>query len=135
MNIPWICYGQTLVPVNQAVDNPQANLAGCRGEVELPYVVPDGYELVISAYGIESYAQEGGSADKGLVIVPWLGEETATNEKCLHSVYAQSSSNETIGVKFHIPAGKKVNARIMNAEVYAQTVGWYISGELIPTFV
>jgi hypothetical protein len=124
---PWIVYGQAAVPYNQAVDNPTPNVNGLRGEVaSLPYCVPEGKELVIEAYGLESYS----GVANGLVIVPWIGDMPATNAKCLHSVFSDNASNETVGVRFHVPAGKKVNVRIMCAENPSQVVGWYMRGTL-----
>jgi hypothetical protein len=124
---PWIAYGQCAPIFGAAVDNPTCNLTGCRGEVQLPYTVPEGFELVLEAYGLESYS----GVSNGLVLVPWLGEPPALNPACLHSVFSDNASNETTGVRFHIPAGKKVNARIMCMENPAQVVGWYMRGTLV----
>lgn len=126
---PWIAYGQTQPIYGAAVDNPTTNCNGLRGECEaLPYCVPEGHELVIEAYGLESYGNVAG----GLVFVPWIGDGLATNAKCLHSVFSDNQSNETVGVRFHVPAGKKVNVRIMCNENPAQVVGWYMRGTLVP---
>jgi hypothetical protein len=128
MSEPWIAYGQTLPVKGAAVDNPQTNCNGLRGEVTaLPYTVPADKELVLEAYGLESY----GNVPGGLVLVPWIGNPPATNAQCLHSVFSDNQSNETIGVRFHIPAGKKLNVRIMCNEDIAQVVGWYLRGTLV----
>jgi hypothetical protein len=124
---PWTVYGQTSPVYNGAVDNPPANVNGLIGEASLPYTVPDGKVLVITAYGLEAYAQ----VANGLVLAPYLGATPPkTNGVFLHSVYANDASNETVGVRFHIPAGKVLNVRLMSNENPAQVVGWYIAGEL-----
>ena len=128
---PWVVYGQTLCPFNTAVDNPTPNQTGAIGEVAvLPYVVPSGKVLCIESFGIEAYADEGGlsAVDKGLVIVPWIGEAPPTNAKCLHSVYAGDGYNESVGNRYQFPAGTKINLRIMCAENPAQVVGWKMHG-------
>lgn len=129
---PWISYGQSYVPFNTGIDNPPANTKGALGEVQLPYVVPDGKVLVLAAFGVEAYADEAGlqGTDKGLVIVPWIGNGPPTNADCLHSVYAGDGFNESVGARYHLPTGTKLNVRLMCAENPAQVIGWYLSGHL-----
>lgn len=124
---PWICYGQQAGPSNAAIDNPPANLNGILGEVTLPYTVPAGQTLVLNGWGIEAYETIAGS----FVLVPWIGDLPATNAKCLHSVLASADSNSTTGFEYHIPAGKKLNARIMCSEAGNPVAGWWMSGFLI----
>lgn len=125
---PWIAYGQTQPIVNGAIDNPAVNCNGLRGECKgLPYVVPAGRELVIEAFGLEAY----GNIPGGLVMMPWLGDGPPTNAKGLHSVFSDNQTNETIGARYHLPAGTKFNIRIMSNEQLPAIVGWYVSGKLI----
>ena len=126
MQQPWICYGQQDGPSGQAIDNPKSNLAGVLGEVSLPYVVPPGKILVLKGWGIEAYESIAGS----FVLVPWLGEGPATNDKCLHSVLASAQSNSASGFEYHLPAGTKLNVRIMCSEAGNPVAGWWISGSL-----
>lgn len=125
---PWVAYGQVTVPFNTSVTNPTCNRAGVRGEVSLPYVVPEGFELILEAFGIEAYGIT------GLVgMFPWLGELPAANAKALHTCMANTESHESVGARYHLPAGTKLNATIMCTENPAQVVGFYLSGTLVPT--
>ncbi len=126
---PWIVYGQTAPMYNGAVNNPPPSVNGLIGEVAaLPYTVPAGKVLIIEAYGIEAYA----TVVQGLVLVPYLGATPPPNNAVfLHSVYADNASNETTGVRFHLPAGTVLNVRIMSNENPSQVVGWYVRGCLV----
>ena len=124
MTTPWICYGQRAGPSNAAIDNPTANSNGVIGEVTLPYTVPVGFVLVLKGWGIEAYESIAGS----FVLVPWIGDAPATNAKCLHSVLASTQSNSASGFEYHIPAGTKLNARIMCSEAGNPVAGWWMSG-------
>lgn len=124
----WIAYGQTTVPFQTAADNPPCNANGLVGEcTSLPYTVPAGKVLLLDSYGIEAYA----TAVGGMVLVPWIGEAPATNAKCLMSCYSDNSSNEIVGGRYAIPAGKKLNLRIMCSENPPSVCGWYMSGRLV----
>lgn len=129
MATPWICYGQTLPVKNAAVDNPQCNVNGLVGEVTaFPYVVPDGMQLVIEAYGIEAYNVAG-----AIVLAPWIGDgPPSTNGIFLASVNADNDTNSISGLRFTLPSAKKLNIRIMSTETTSQVVGWYLSGYLQP---
>lgn len=126
---PWIVYGQTMPVCNGDINNPTPNVNGLVGEVAaLPYTVPDGTELIIDAYGIESYA----TATGGVVLAPYIGPTPPIpNNAFLHSVYSNDQSNETTGVEFHIPAGKVFNIRLMSSECPSSVTGWYVKGHLI----
>lgn len=123
---PWIAYGQQAGPSGAAIDNPQCNINGVIGEVQLPYTVPVGKTLVLTGWGIEAYEAITGS----FVLVPWLGEGPATNAKCLHSCLSSTDSNQTTGFEYHVPAGKIVNVRIMCSEANNPVAGWWIGGRL-----
>lgn len=129
LSTPWIIYGQTAPICQGGINNPTPSTNGLTGEVTaLPYTVPAGKELVIDAYGLESYGNVAG----GLVLVPYLGASPPTvNSAFLHSVYAFSESVETTGVEFHLPAGKVFNLLLMSNECPAQVVGWYVKGHLV----
>ncbi len=127
MRQPWICYGQQSGPSNAAIDNPSCNQNGVIGEATLPYIVPDGKVLILSGWGIEAYESIAGS----FVLVPWIGEGPPTNQKCLHSVLASSQSNSSTGFEYHLPAGTRLNARIMCSESGNPTAGWWMFGSLV----
>lgn len=130
---PWTAYGQCTTVPNGSVDNPTANLNGLRGEVSLPYTVPAGKELWLTAYGGEAYnvPTTSSGAPQGVVYVPYIGTTPpSSNNVFLHSVYASLRSNETTGVNFIIPAGKTLNYRVQSSYTLAWVVGWYMRGTL-----
>lgn len=124
---PWIAYGQALVPYNSRADNPPATKAGALGEVSLPYTVPEGYYLDITAFGVEAYNITG-----AVGLFPWLGPPPAANHKALHTAMCNDMTCETTGARYRLKPGTIVNISIMCTENPAQLVGWYISGTLIP---
>ena len=128
---PWIVYGQTAPICQGGIANPKPNVNGLIGEVTaLPYTVPAGRTLVVRAYGLEAY----GNVPGGLVLVPYLGATPPSgNNAFLHSVFSDNASNETLGVEYHIPAGKIFNLLLMSNECPAQVVGWYVTGRLVST--
>lgn len=133
---PWYAYGQTVIPPNGVVQNPQPNVNGLIGAVtSLPYTVPAGKILIVKMFQME--ALWGGA------ILPWIGDTLAdfTAANCLSTV---NSDNINSGMNFpasflfngftyHIPAGKKLNIRL--SANYANSTGWiygwYVGGELI----
>lgn len=121
---PWIAYGQQAGPSGAHIDNPVCNHTGAIGEVDLPYTVPVGWDLVLTAWGIEAYESITGS----FVLVPWIGDAPATNAKCLHSVLASTASGQTHGFEYRFPAGTQINARIMCSEAGNPVAGWFMSG-------
>ena len=126
----WLVYGVTQVGIGDIYDNPPANNVGIVDEVSLPYIVPDGYELVIDSMGIEGpgpSSYEGNQVGMAL----WIGDMPCTNDKGVMSVTTPAGSQQLVGLKFRIPAGKKVNIRLMNNTPYAWVDGWYVQGELI----
>lgn len=123
---PWIVYGQTEIPVNSSVSNPTPNTNGLVGEVAtLPYLVPDGHRLVLTGWGIE------GNRDPFSVLFPWIGEPPATNAKALMSAGSMAGMGVFTGVRFVVPAGKKVNVHLINGSAYPMVHGWFVQGELV----
>ena len=129
LSTPWIVYGQTAPICQGGINNPAPSVNGLIGEVSaLPYTVPEGKTLIVQAYGLEAYA----NVPAGLVLVPYIGvTPPVLNSQFLHSVYSDNDTNETVGVEFHIPAGKVFNLRLMSSECPAQIVGWYVKGVLV----
>lgn len=127
---PWTAYGQATSVPNGSINNPTANINGLRGEVSLPYTVPEGMELHLTSYGGEAYAiPSTAAAPQGIVYVPFIGP-VCENATCLHSVYASQQSNEVTGVEFIVPAGKVLNYRIESSYSEAFVVGWFMRGFL-----
>lgn len=128
LSSPWTVYGQTMPICQGGIYNPAPNVNGLIGEVTaLPYTVPEGKTLVVTGYGLEAY----GNVSGGLVLVPFIGPVPPSPNAFLHSVFSDNASNETLGVEFHIPAGKVFNLLLMSNECPAQLVGWYVKGRLI----
>jgi hypothetical protein len=127
----WIIYGVTSVAIYEFVDNPTPNTIGLVDEIDsFPYVVPDGYNLIINSMGIEGPGPS--SADGNQVgIALWIGDLPCTNDKSIMSCTTPAGSTQLTGLKFIIPSGKKVNMRMMNNTPYAWANGWYIQGELV----
>lgn len=124
---PWTIYGQTQPIYNGAVDNPPANSNGIVGEASWPYTVPAGKYLELTGLVGEAYSQ----VASGLVYAPYIGvSPPTTNAPFLFSVYADNATNEARSIRFHIPAGKVLNLRIMSNENPSQVVGWAATGRL-----
>lgn len=124
--MPWIVYGQTAIPINSSVTNPAPNVNGLLGEVAaLPYVVPVGRQLILTAWGIE------GNRDPFSVLFPWIGEPPATNAKALMSAGSMAGMGVLSGVRFVIPESKKVNVNLINGSAYPMVHGWFVQGELV----
>lgn len=127
----WIAYGQTLMASNAGVDNPFTHDLGVVGEVNLPYVVPDGMELHLVSWGVEAYDFPG-----TVVIAPWLGDYPRLKEKFLHSCAAGSGSVDCTGMDAILPPGTRVNGRLINGEIIpggtSAVYSWYIRGFLEP---
>lgn len=126
-DIPWIVYGATIVYGGTNYDNPPCSVNGIVGEITiLPYTVPNGYELVITNYGIE------GGKTPQYALIPWIGNYPITNSKGLFTCAAAYGSNYYSGMKWIIPEGKKVNVRVSNSsdDGIAYAFGWYMEGYL-----
>lgn len=124
---PWIVYGATVVPGYTNIDNPAPSVNGLVGEVtHLPYIVPDGYELVITNYGIE------GGKTPQYALIPWIGLPPVTNPQGLFTCAAAFGSNFYSNMNWIIPAGKIVNVRVANSgnDAIAYAFGWYMEGYL-----
>lgn len=131
---PFTIYGQQTWASTAVITNPTPSVNGLVGEItSLPYVVPAGYVLLITAYGIEAN-NEGGTTNAA-VIYPWLGNTLTANSQQLMSLAASTTTNEGRGFRFYIPAGTKfnINLTITNpATGFSGIVlGWYVSGYLI----
>lgn len=125
---PWLVYGTTEVIPSTNVDNPLPSVNGLIGEiVHLPYIVPEGYHLVITAYAIE------GGKTPQYALIPWIGNQPVQNDQCLMTCAAAYGSNLYSGMEWIIPSGKILNIRISNSGedglIYA--FGWYMQGYLI----
>jgi hypothetical protein len=123
--IEWIAYGQTLAQAQTGIDNPPAHHNGIIGEADLPYVVPEGYELHLTAWGVEAYDSSG-----TIVFAPWIGQTRAIN-KFLHSCAASTGSEECAGMLPILPAGTKLNGRLINGENITAVYSWYMRGYLV----
>lgn len=125
---PWILYGAAVVQPWTNLDNPQPSVNGLVGEVtELPYIVPEGYQLVITNYAIE------GGKQPQYALIPWIGEPPVTNNQGLMTCAAAYGSNHYSGMQWILPSGMKLNVRIANSgDTFAYAYGWYLQGYLQP---
>lgn len=125
---PWLLYGATVVSGGTNHDNPTPSVNGLVGEVtSLPYVVPSGYELVITNYGIE------GGKTPQYAFIPWIGSGSFTqNSQGLFTCAAAYGSNLYTGMEWRIPEGTHVNFRVSNSsnDGIAYAFGWYAEGYL-----
>jgi hypothetical protein len=123
----WVAYGQTNMAASSAIDNPAANLAGVEGEVTLPYTVPAGKRLILTGWGFEGLNSQTNFG----VCIPWIGEAPCTNAKCLASVGCNGGSYYVTGMRWVIPAGKKLNVRLINGSPQNNVIcAWMIQGIL-----
>lgn len=122
----WIVYGQTTMATGSAIDNPTPNVNGLNGEVtSLPYIVPAGYNLVLTAWGFEGLAEEYG------VCIPWIGKAPISNAKCLASVGPSSGSYYATGMRWSLPTGTILNIRLLNPTSENGIVcAWMCQGQL-----
>lgn len=121
----FISYGQTTMPANAGIDNPAANMNGLIGEVQFPYVVPAEKQLILTGWGFEGLNKAFG------VCIPWIGEMPVSNEKCLASVGPSQASYYVTGMRWVIPAGKKLNVRLLNGtDVNNVVCAWFVQGYL-----
>jgi hypothetical protein len=130
MILEWIVYGTLVLSPFTNTDNPPLNHCGLVGEVaKLPYTVPAGYNLVIEAMQVEGPAPDSNSLSQfGMNL--WIGEYPATNDKGVASCTTGGGSAQLNGMRFVIPAGKKVNLRMMNNTNYPWANGFYVQGHL-----
>lgn len=107
---PWVCYGQTVIPQGDVIDNPAPNQNGLVGECTcLPYTVPPNTQLTITALWMEAYP--GYSGDSALL--PFMGT-TATDGTQLVSCTADSGTKCLSGLSLTLPAGAVLGARLVN---------------------
>ena len=124
----WIVYGQTSITTGSNVSNRTSNSAGTFGEVAaLPYTVPAGNCLYITAHGIEGYLSTAGVANMFM----WLGPTLSSNAVVLFSVNANDRLDELLGFQPEIPGGTIVNLNMANTQGTTQIYGWYIKGRLV----
>ena len=128
---PWVISGQTQLFQRVPVLNPAPNDIGALGQVlDLPYVVPMGCTLVVKAYGVESYPQDG-----MINLLLWTGAPLSIDWIVDHatvSVTAINRFNETTGVRYYFPEDTIINVRLSNrsSSHSGWVFGWYVSGEL-----
>lgn len=120
----WTAYGTFIASPYTFIDNPTTNLVGIDGEVSLPYIVPENQHLVIDYIQIEGPD----SPQVGLAL--WLGDYPCTNEKSIISCTTAGGSTQLMGMYIDIPAGEKVNIRVMNNTGVAWCNGFYLQGTL-----
>ena len=121
----WVVYGQSTVP--HSVVDPNPNAAGVVGEIrDLPYIVPWGSCLTITAFGIEGYYGPGTA-----VLFLWLGSVYGPgNSRALMSVGSHAGTNEIIGFHPRLRGGTIVHVQLLNGQVPAQVIAWYVRGTL-----
>ncbi len=126
MTTPFIVYGQTALPANGSLTNPPVNVNGLNGEItSLPYVVPCGYNLILTGWGFEGLKAPFG------VCVPWIGTAPATNAKCLASIGTGPGSYYVTNMYWSIPAEKILNVLLINGTTQANVVcAWFMQGYL-----
>jgi hypothetical protein len=134
----WIVHGQTRLDASRSgVDNPAPNTAGALGEVtELPYQVPSGRRLVITAYGFEGHTRPEKTVPVYVILV-WLSDhpmpDAMPEDRAPRSLFscAASIQSNVCPVHFIVPAGKWVNVRILN-DGSNMRHAWFVTGELVP---
>jgi hypothetical protein len=127
--VPWVVYGQTSV-TSGGVTNPTPNVNGVTGasgiEVSsLPYTVPTGHVLYITAASMESYNQTGIAE-----LLPWIGTTfSVTSQSLMPST--SSGGTRVVTMLFAVPAGTKVNVNLANTQSGGtQVFGWALFGVL-----
>ena len=131
---PWIVSGQTGIPAQTGIDNPQPSNPGAIGQVtSLPYTVPANCTLMLTSYGIEGYAQDGVT-----VIFIWTGSPAQVTgqwriDHATASAAARDGSNELIGQLYDFPEGTVINIRLINGTTThnGSIFGWYAGGDLV----
>lgn len=131
MFLGWIMYGIVTLSPNSVVDNCAPNACGLVDEItSFPYTVPAGYELVIDSMGIEGPALDTSNNHSQTGFFVWLGDFPCTNAKALMSCTTTGGSTQLVDMGMRIPAGKKVNIRVMNNTTQSWVNGWYLKGSL-----
>lgn len=133
---PWIAHAQSTLYTGSNTD-PQLNHAGLIGEVQsLPYRVPPGKVLKITAIGLESFATAA-TPNPIFVLFPWITPDLRSrsaseiNNAALLSCAASDHTN-VCPVEYYVPAGMWVHATLllgspaMSGGVWA----WFIAGDL-----
>ena len=141
MPTPWVAYGQTAIGAGLMHLDPHPNKGPVVGAITAwPYVVPAGYNLTITGYGVEGNATGNtifpilGPLPAGAIIgdsayAPWWNQIAAA---ALYSV-AGTHSKAEFGFQFQLPAGTEVHVGIINSSPYNLVHGWFLQGELRPT--
>lgn len=131
--VPWMTYGQSLLPPDTLVINPATLSAGLMGEQSFPYTVPTGKVLVIDRVAIESHWGSG--------MWLWTGSTPFTWEKALETYKAEErldpSLNSMPTVEWfptkYVPAGVTINVALVSQNQPNSTTwrqGWEVSGRL-----
>jgi hypothetical protein len=122
---PWVVYGFSAVTGSTTSNNPAPNTNGLVGEViSLPYTVPAGKTLTVTAYGVQANDAAG-----TVVLAPFVGGGgSLANATALGSVSAQGGT-VTINGSWSFPAGSIFNIAIINGQATG-TFGWFASGTL-----
>lgn len=128
--IPWIVCGQTPMTHGERLFNPPANTPRVMGAVILPCLVPDGYRLCITGYGVEAYDFPG-----TIAFMPYLGAgltDGPTINEAAFLTAAASAGTVYINTEVWIPAGQTVNACIINGQAVdeAYVYAWQMTGKL-----
>jgi len=128
---PWVISGQTRVEAGTGMDNPTPAAAGAEGQVTaLPYTVPPGNRVCVTAYGMEGYDEPGIA-----VLFVWTGAPAVVTSEWridhgLPSVAASNGSQEITGMNFCFSAGTVLNVRLINGQTSGSVYGWYVAGEI-----
>ena len=131
--IPWIVYGATLIQAGSAIDNPTPNSNGVIGEITyLPYIVPEGYELVITNMQVEGPPYDNSINWGQLGMGIWLGNLPCTNEKWVVSCTTIGGSHQNNDMNIILKSGTILNIRLMSNTRLGWVDGWYIQGYLQP---
>jgi len=130
-NIPWIVYGTTLVPAGNVIDNPIPNSNGVVGEIiSLPYLVPEGYELVITNMQVEGPPYDNSVSWSQFGMGVWLGTFPCTNAKWIASCTTIGGSHQNNDMNIILKSGTILNIRLMSNTQIGWIDGWYVQGYL-----
>ena len=126
----WVVQGHFNSSQNDYVDNPSENvIAYVSQPFSLPYQVPEGYNLHLTSYKINS------SDGKKYKITPWVGTPPFEIAK---SIYSSSFTNFTSNSCCHkysnciLSPGNILNVRVssLSNENIPSSLEWYLEGYL-----
>jgi len=120
---PWVAHGTVHLQPNTLVDDPPPNVVGLRGEVaEVPYVVPEGKELIVTSVGLS-----GNKLPQAAVIL-WVGDYPADNSKTIPATDSGWSSAHAPAMNSVLPSGLVLHVRVANGSPVPNTYAWYVFG-------